>query len=59
MLLAAAMDDVDIPWHVDAITGSSSVSLSALIDLMDRCLDSDPNRRPLLDDIQTALQSTS
>ena len=54
VLTAAAVDGKDIPWCIDSGRGDD---LTALISLMERCLDNDPDRRPLLDDIQTALQS--
>ena len=55
VLTAAAVDDKDIPWCVDTSSGSAGVTV--LVDLMERCLDNDPERRPRLDVIQTALQS--
>ena len=56
VLTAAAMDDKDVPWCVDS-SGPGASRPTDLINLMERCLDNDPGRRPLLDDVQALLQA--
>ena len=56
VLTAAAVDDVEVPWHVVAGPGEG---LRGLIQLMECCLDSDPERRPVLDDVASSLQQDS
>ena len=57
VLDAAAVDGEDIPWRVDGATSGPQRGRSGLIALMERCLDSDPAKRPLLNDVQTMLRA--
>ena len=54
MLLAAAMDDVDIPWRVGR--GRSGGGLDMLLCLMEHCLEVDPSKRPTCCEIQGRLR---
>ena len=54
VLDAAAVDGIDdIPWRV----AGPQPGRSGLIALMERCLDSDPAKRPSLNDVQTTLRA--
>ena len=61
VLDAAAVDGEDIPWRVagaaPAASGTYPGGRSGLIALMERCLDSDPAKRPSLKSVQTALRT--
>ena len=61
VLDAAAVDGEDIPWRVTGVTtgggGTYDTGRGGLIALMERCLDSDPAKRPSLNDVQTALRA--
>ena len=57
VLEAAVLDHIDIPWRVAFGDGTSDAGRSGLIELMERCLDNDPFRRPSLNDVQTALRA--
>ena len=60
VLDAAAVDGEDIPWRVAGVApgdGTYHGGRSGLIALMERCLDSDPAKRPSLNDVQTTLRA--
>ena len=61
VLEAAAVDGEDIPWRVAGVephtAGTYNGSRNTLIALMERCLNSDPAKRPSLNDLQTALRA--
>ena len=60
VLDAAAVDGRDIPWRVAGVApgdGTYHGGRSGLIALMERCLDSDPAKRPSLNDVQTTLRA--
>ena len=60
VLDAAAVDGEDIPWRVAGVApggGTYDRDRTGLIALMQRCLDSDPAKRPSLNDVQTALRA--
>ena len=62
VLDAAAVDGEDIPWRVAGVAPGDSTyhgghSSSGLIALMERCLDSDPAKRPSLNDVQSTLRA--
>ena len=61
VLDAAAVDGEDIPWRVAGVApgdGTYHGGHSGLLALMERCLDSDPAKRPSLNDVQTTLRAT-
>ena len=60
VLEAAAVDGEDIPWRVAGVApgvGLYHGDRCGLIALMERCLDSDPAKRPSLNDVQSALRA--
>ena len=52
VLDAAALDGIDVPWCVDR----DDAPRSALIDVMERCLQGNPTARPSLRDVQVILE---
>ena len=60
VLDAAAVDGEDIPWCVAGVASDGSTyhgGRSGLIALMERCLDSDPAKRPSLSEVHAALRA--
>ena len=60
VLDAAVVDGEDIPWRVAGVAPGYSTyhgGRSDLFALMEQCLDSDPTKRPSLNDVQITLRA--
>ena len=61
VLEAAATDGAVVPWRISSTASHAAATydtgVTALIDLMEQCWDENPDRRPLLRDVQARLQS--